>query len=397
MQNSLKFSELPDYAFPRLRTLLESVKPPPYKVNMHIGEPTHSFPSFIKEKILEHSSGFNCYPPNDGTPGLLSSISDWISKRYNISPLDYEKNVISLNGTREGLFNSTIALSPERKNGKTPAILLPNPFYQCYMVAAKAAGAEPIFVPAVSDNGFLPDFTHLSEEILYRTTICYICSPTNPQGAIANEGYWKHLLSMAETYNFKILADECYSEIYRNKKPAGAIEALYKYNANPERLVIFNSLSKRSNLPGLRSGFAAGGKETISELKKLKAYSGAPCPTPLQHAAEAAWQDEDHVKDNRAQYNKKLNLADKILNNKTEYQSPEAGFFLWLPVIDSEFVTIDLWKKYGVKVLPGAYLANENHQSFGGGNPGKCFIRVALVGPIHELEFGLNAISQYLS
>ncbi|MAT23068.1 MAG: aspartate aminotransferase [Rhodobiaceae bacterium] len=397
MQDILRFSDLPDYAFPRLRTLLRNVDAPGTQVPLHIGEPTHSFPNFIREKILENFSGFNSYPPNDGTPALLSSIATWISKRYNTPELDFEKNIISLNGTREGLFNATIALSPSLKNGRIPAILLPNPFYQCYMVAAKAVGAEPIFVPAINENGFLPDYSCLPKAILERTTICYICSPSNPQGSIASETYWKNLFSMAEDYNFKILADECYSEIYRHKKPTGAIESANKFNLNPERLIIFNSLSKRSNLPGLRSGFAASGEKTITELKKLKAYSGAPCPTPLQFAAEAAWRDEEHVKKNRTQYNEKLKLADKILKNLAGYKSPEAGFFLWLPVDNGEIAATDLWKNFGVKVLPGAYLSNKNHKTFSEESPGERFIRVALVRSIQEIEFGLKSISKYLN
>tara|TARA_A100001011_G_scaffold220936_1_gene228869 strand:+ start:767 stop:1978 length:1212 start_codon:yes stop_codon:yes gene_type:complete len=397
MRDLLKFSDLPEYAFPRLRILLKDVSAPGHEVPLHIGEPTHNFPSFIKEKILENFNGFNSYPPNDGTPGLLSGIANWLSSRYKIPVPDFEKNIISLNGTREGLFNATISLSPSSKNGQIPAILLPNPFYQCYMVAAKAVGAEPIFVPAINETGFLPDFSQLPKAILDRTTICYICSPSNPQGAVATEKYWKNLFYLAETHDFKILADECYSEIYHKEKPIGAIECLNKFNMDPERLVIFNSLSKRSNLPGLRSGFAASGEKVIAELKKLRAYSGAPCPSPLQFAAEAAWRDENHVEDNRRQYSEKLNLADQIFQKTKNYKSPEAGFFLWLQVDDGEIATVELWKKFGVKVLPGVYLSNENYKTFDSLNPGKQFIRIALVRPTDELISGLNAISQYLN
>ncbi len=392
MEDLTRFSDLPEYAFPRLRVLLENIKTPTYQIPMHIGEPTHHFPNFIKEIVLDNLVTFNSYPPNDGTPGLLYSIASWISKRYHTPELNYEKNIISLNGTREGLFNAAIALSPHLKDGQPPAILLPNPFYQCYMVAAKAIGAEPIFVPAMKENGFLPDFSFLPKQILERTTICYICSPSNPQGAVADEKYWKTLLLLAENYNFKILADECYSEIYRYKKPSGALESLFKFNFDPERLIIFNSLSKRSNLPGLRSGFAAGGEKTIAELKKLKAYSGSPCPTPLQFAAEAAWKDEKHVENNRQKYREKLNLADKILKNTTGYFSPEAGFFLWIAVQDSEKTTVDLWRETGVRVLPGAYLAQEKN----GRNPGQNFIRVALVAPQKITEEALIKMRAFL-
>ena len=214
---------------------------------------------------------------------------------------------------------------------------------------------------------------------------------------MATAKYWEDLFYLAETYDFKILADECYSEIYRKKKPIGAIECLNKFNVDPERLVIFNSLSKRSNLPGLRSGFAASGEKVITELKKLRAYSGAPCPSPLQFAAEAAWRDEKHVEYNRRQYNEKVNLANKIFQKTKNYKTPEAGFFLWLPVDDGEMAATELWKRFGVKVLPGAYLSNENYKTFKSPNPGKKFIRIALVRPIDELISGLSAISQYLN
>ena len=397
MQDLLRFSDLPDYAFPRLRALLEHVESPGMQIAMHIGEPTHNFPDFVMEKILINSSGFNSYPSNDGIPGLLSGITNWISKRYMVPELDYTTNVVSLNGTREGLFNSAIALSPISKNKKAPAILLPNPFYQCYIMAAKAAGAEPIFVPASSDTGFLPDFSQLSSEVLNRVTLCYICSPSNPQGAIASHEYWRNLLNMAESYDFKILADECYSEIYRKEKPTGSIESLFKFGADPERLIIFNSLSKRSNLPGLRSGFAAGGKNSIASLKKLRSYSGSPCPTPLQFVAEAAWRDEDHVINNRALYEEKLNLADDIFKKSPGYNSPKAGFFLWIGVSDGETAAVELWRKFGIKVLPGSYLSNENYKTLSKVNPGQNYIRVALVRPIKELEIGLRSISQYLT
>ena len=397
MEELFRFSNLPPYAFPRLSALLQDIEAPDKAILMHIGEPTHKFPSFIKETILEHFVKFNSYPLNDGTPGLLTGIVSWISKRYNIQELDYKKNIISLNGTREGLFNSTIALSPYSKNNKKPAILLPNPFYQCYMVAAKAVGAEPIFVPAIKETNFLPDFSQLPKEVLERTTICFICSPSNPQGALATDKYWLNLFSLAENYDFKIFADECYSEIYRDRKPIGAIESLFKHSMDPERLIIFNSLSKRSNLPGLRSGFAAGGEKTIAELKKLKAYSGAPCPTPLQFAAEAAWRDEKHVQNNRNQYLEKLNLADKIFKEVNGYLSPQAGFFLWLEVDNCEIATIELWRKFGVKVLPGSYLSNQNYKTFQTNNPGEKFVRVALVQSKNDLQIGLKAISQYLT
>ncbi len=396
MQDVMRFSNLPEYAFPRLRSLLSGIEVAGDTISMHIGEPTHAFPKFINEIIIKNSNGFNSYPPNDGTESLRQAISSWISDRYKIPHPNHENQILVLNGTREGLFNASVALSPETKNGKKSAILLPNPFYQCYMVAAMAAGAEPIFLPTSEQTNFLPDLNQIPAEILGRTTLFYLCSPSNPQGAIASSEYLITLFNMAEKYNFKILADECYSEIYYNEKPIGILEISHKISANPERAIAFNSLSKRSNLPGLRSGFVAGGPKTISELKKLKSYSGAPLPLPIQYASEAVWKDERHVKKNRQLYSKKLELAVSLLKKVPEFIPPKAGFFLWLPVKNGEIAAKSIWKNYGVKVLPGSYLSNLNHNIFGGGNPGENFIRVALVNDYKKTNKGLNAIKSYI-
>ena len=302
-----RFENLPLYAFSRLRELLEGVEPGGHEISMTIGEPRHSFPEWVTDIIVENAQGFNDYPANEGIPELKKEIVDWVQRRYSVS-LDPQKNILALNGTREGLYNSLIALCPEKKNSSRPIVLIPNPFYQVYMASSLTVNAEPYFVEATPENNHLPDFSAVPRDILRRTTGVYLCSPSNPQGGVATSEYWVELLKLAERYDFKIFADECYSEIYRNKKPTGAIESATKFNLNPERLIIFNSLSKRSNLPGLRSGFAASGEKTITELKKLKAYSGAPCPTPLQFAAEAAWRDEKHVENNRCQYSDKLKL-----------------------------------------------------------------------------------------
>ena len=243
------------------------------------------------------------------------------------------------------------------------------------MASSLTVNAEPYFVEAAPQNNHLPDFLAVPKDILRRTTGVYLCSPSNPQGAVATSEYWVELLNLAEQYDFTIFADECYSEIYRDQAPPGALEALNKITANPERLVIFHSLSKRSNLPGLRSGFLATGPENLKRLTQLKSYGGAPLPKPLQYAAAAVWSDEEHVKENRKLYAAKYKLADDILSGLEGYSSPEAGFFLWIKVQDSEKTTLDLWRETGVRVLPGAYLAQEKN----GKNPGQDFIRVALV------------------
>ena len=386
-----RFSNLPAYAFPRLRALLDSHPAGGEVLHMSIGEPKHEFPSFIKEILLKNIRNFNCYPSNDGSPELLNAISEWVNKRYGVV-IKSESEVLSLNGTREGLFNAQIALSPETKNGKPTKVLIPNPFYQVYAVGAATVSAEPIFVPAYAENNFMPNYAELPKEILDQTSILFLCSPANPQGTMASHDYWVELMRLAEKHDFKIFADECYSEIYRNSAPVGALQVAHKIGADPERLVVFHSLSKRSNLPGLRSGFAASGPKNIKAMKQLRNYSGAPNPTPLQAVAVAAWSDEDHVIENRKLYQKKYQIADDIFKNIKGYNAPQAGFFLWLPVENDEQATLDLWKQSGIRVLPGSYLSRNVDNK----NPGEKYIRVAMVAPFGETKLGLQTIKDNL-
>ena len=386
-----RFENLPLYAFSRLRDLLDGVKPGGNEISMTIGEPKHSFPRWVTDIIIQNADGFNDYPANEGIPELKKEIVDWLRRRYSVS-LDPQKNILALNGTREGLYNSLIALCPEKKNNSQPIVLIPNPFYQVYMASSLTVNAEPYFVEAAPQNNHLPDFSAVPKNILLRTVGVYLCSPSNPQGAIATIEYWIKLLELAENYDFKIFADECYSEIYRYQAPPGALEALNAISADPERLVVFHSLSKRSNLPGLRSGFLATGPENLKRLSKLKSYGGAPLPKPLQYASAAVWRDEEHVKENRKLYEAKYKFADEIFTGLDGYTSPEAGFFLWIKVQDSEKTTLDLWRETGVRVLPGAYLAQEKN----GKNPGRDFIRVALVAQQNLTEEALIKIRSLL-
>lgn len=382
-----RFSNLPAHAWPRLRALLDVHEGGGTPIHMTIGEPKHAFPAWVTDVITQNAAGFNSYPPNDGSAALRGAITDWIKRRYGVS-VDAETQVMALNGTREGLYNAVTALCPETKNGQKPAVLMPNPFYQVYMIAAISGAADPIMVPATLETNHLPDFAALPEEVLNRTTAAYICSPANPQGAVASRDYWAALLALAEKYDFKIFADECYSEIYRDTPPTGALEVAQEVGADPDRVVIFHSLSKRSNLPGLRSGFVASGQNTMREIKQLRNYAGAPLPLPLQAAAAAVWADEDHVAESQALYVEKYEIADRILGNVPGYMSPEAGFFLWLPVDDDETAALKLWRETGVRVLPGSYLA----QDVNGVNPGKTYIRVAMVAPKEETTRGIEAI-----
>lgn len=381
-----RFSNLPEYAFPRLRALLDAHQPGAAPLAMSIGEPRHPMPGFLAEVLNGALAGFARYPANEGNAALLGAIAGWLRRRYGVET--GQERLIALNGTREGLFNAALALSPEAKRGRKPAVLMPNPFYQVYAVAALAAGAEPHFIPATAETGHLPDYAALPPALLDRVSLVYICSPANPQGAVASRAYWASLLALAEKHDFRIIADECYSEIYRDSPPPGVLEMADQTGADPERVLAFHSLSKRSNMPGLRSGFAAGGVESIRAMRRLRAYAGAPLPEPLQEVAAAAWEDETHVVENRALYAAKYALADDILGDLPGYNPPQAGFFLWLPVDDGEAAALKLWRKTGIRVLPGAYLARDTKA----GNPGAGFIRVALVAPQDETRRGLQAL-----
>ncbi|RYH09077.1 aminotransferase class I/II-fold pyridoxal phosphate-dependent enzyme [Tropicimonas sp. IMCC6043] len=382
-----RFADLPEYAFPRLRTLLADIEPGGDVIDMTIGEPRHAMPDFVAEVLADNVSGFAKYPPNDGTPELRAAISNWVARRYDVR-IDPETQVMALNGTREGLFGAAIALCPEQKHGRAPVVLVPNPFYQVYAVAALSVAAEPVYVPAAAETGFLPDYAALPPELLDRVAIAYVCSPSNPQGAVADRAYWMRLLDLAERHDFRIFADECYSEIYRDTPPVGALQVASDRGADPERVVIFHSLSKRSNLPGLRSGFVAGGPTSLARIRQLRAYAGAPLPLPLQRVAERVWADETHVAASLELYQEKYRLADRIFEGVPGYAGPEGGFFLWLPVEDGEAAARKLYGASGVRVLPGAYLGRDA----GDGNPGAGFIRVAMVADLDEVRRGLTRL-----
>ena len=385
-----RFSNLPAYAWPRLRALLDVHEAGGEPINMTIGEPQHPFPAFVADVLAKSVAEFGNYPKNEGGPELLAAICGWITRRYSVDVTP--DRVMVLNGTREGLYNAAMALSPELKNGKKPVVLIPNPFYQVYAIAALSVGAEPVFVPATADTGHLPDYASVDPALLDRTTIAYICSPANPQGAVATREYWATLIALAEKHDFKIFADECYSEIYRDTPPMGALEAAAETGCDPERIVAFHSLSKRSNLPGLRSGFVVSGRRNTAEMRQLRGYAGAPLPMPIQRVSTRVWSDEDHVVENRALYQEKFDVADAIFAGVNSYQSPEAGFFLWLPVDDAEQAALTLWQETGVRVLPGAYLSRPDLS----GDPGTGYIRVALVAPIEETQRGLTLIRDCL-
>lgn len=389
-----RLQALPEYAFPRLHALLADIEPGKPPINMSIGEPRHAPPDFAQEVLNRHFQDYRRYPPIEGTEGWRDAVTAWAGRRYGLADgwLEREGAALPLNGTREGLFMATLANAPERKNGQRPAILLPNPFYQCYSAAALSAGADPVYLSATEATGFLPDLDQPTE-LLDRCAVFFLCSPANPQGAVADLAYWRRLLDLAERHDFIVFADECYSEIYRSDPPPGVLQAAHAASADLDRVVAFHSLSKRSNLAGLRSGFAAGGKRPINALKRLKSYGGAPCPLPAIAAAEAVWRDEAHVDASRAIYVRKLKIADGLFTNWKAYRSPEAGFFLWIPVADGESVARSLWRAEGLKSLPGAYLSRLDADGF---DPGARYLRLALVDAVEQVEEGLTRLRSHL-
>ncbi|MFZ1948469.1 MAG: aminotransferase class I/II-fold pyridoxal phosphate-dependent enzyme [Pseudolabrys sp.] len=364
--------------FVRLTELIAGIEPGKPPINLSVGEPQHAVPAFVGPTLAAHVADFGRYPANKGIEPFRRAVVGWLGRRYKLArPVDAESEVLVLSGTREGLFLAAIAARRwvTRRAGK-PAMLIPNPFYAAYAAGTLAADCEPVYLPATRKSGFLPDLETLDDALLARTVACYIASPSNPQGAVASRAYLEKLAGLARRFGFLVFADECYCEIYSEHAPPGMLEASGPDFAN---VVVFHSLSKRSNLPGLRVGFAAGDRRFLAPFLELRNVAAPQVPTPSQHVAIAAYGDEAHVRENRMLYSAKFDLADQIIGNRYGYERPAGGFFLWLDVSKqggSEIVTKRLWAEAGVRVVPGRYLAREQAD---GSNPGADYIRVAMV------------------
>ncbi len=364
--------------FVRLTELIAGIEPGKPPINLSVGEPQHPIPSFVGPELAAHLDEFGRYPANKGTEPFRRAVAAWLGRRYKLArPVDADSEVLVLSGTREGLFLAAIAARRfvVRRAGR-PAMLIPNPFYAAYGAGALAADCEPVYLPARRESGFLPDLDALDEALLARTVACYIASPSNPQGAVANRAYLERLAGLARRFGFLVFADECYCEIYSEHEPPGMLEAAGLDFANT---VVFHSLSKRSSLPGLRVGFAAGDRGFLAAFLELRNVAAPQVPAPAQYVAVAAYNDEAHVRENRALYSAKFDLADQIIGDRYGYRRPAGGFFLWLDVSQyggSEMVTKKLWAEAGVRVVPGGYLAREQAD---GSNPGADYIRVAMV------------------
>jgi aspartate/methionine/tyrosine aminotransferase len=390
-----RLSELPPSSFAKLATLLDPHPPGMTPISLAIGDPNGAVPSFVLDAIAEHAKDFGVYPPINGNKEWRDAAASWLVGRFGLaSPsIDPERNLLPLNGTREGLFLALFTVMPEIKGGQRPIVLLPNPFYQCYAAAALSAGGEPVFVPATAATGFLPDYASLPRAVLERTAAVYICSPSNPEGACASEKYWRTLFALADQYDFAVFADECYADIYLNARP---VSALPVRGAPYSRLLTFHSLSKRSGLPGLRSGMVAGNAAMIERFRAFRNYAGPQVPLPIIAASTAAWSDETHVTQNRALYQEKFRLAQRMLGNRAGFRIPEGGFFLWLDVGDGEETALKLWRDVGVRVLPGAHMGRETEPGKIRTNPGFSYIRVALVNDLSTIMAALERMVEVL-
>ena len=377
---------LQPYPFEKLAALFAETEPAAGRtpIDLSIGEPKHPTPDLIRSAIAHNLDGAARYPTTRGIPELRLAISDWLTQRFKLQPgsIDAEQQIIPVNGTREALFAFAQCVVDSSK--RAPLVLMPNPFYQIYEGAAFLAGAEPRYINCPPENGFLPDFSNVSEADWERCQLLYLCSPGNPAGAVIPESTYTELFRLADKHDFVIAADECYSEIYPDEAapPLGILEAAARQGRHDyRRLVAFHSLSKRSNAPGIRSGFVAGDAALMKQFLRYRTYHGCAMAPYTQMASIAAWNDESHVLENRALYREKFEQALAILSPVMEVERPAGGFYLWpkTPIADTDFAR-ELRARENVTVLPGSYLSRES----GGINPGANRVRIALVAPLEE-------------
>jgi N-succinyldiaminopimelate aminotransferase len=394
-----KLDLLQDYPFARLAKLIAGIEPPAGKkpIIMSIGEPQMSPPAFVPEILQREVAGWGKYPPPAGTPELRQAIADWLMRRYELpaGSVSADRHVFPVAGTREALFQAALVAVPPEKGGGKPVVLAPNPFYQVYIGAGVMSGAETVLLECDQSTGFLPDLDAVDDATWRRTALVYICTPANPQGAVASLDYLVRALELCRKYEAVLVIDECYAEIYRDKKPAGGLQAAMALKAPGEvfaNLLVFHSLSKRSSAPGLRSGFVAGDAKLIELIARLRSYGGASVPAPIMAASTALWRDEKHVEEVRARYNACFDVAAQLLHNRFGFFRPDGGFFLWLDVGDGEAATRTLWGEAGVKVLPGLYLARGEGEK----NPGRRYIRVALVHDVETTREAMQRMAEVL-
>ncbi|MEO5702821.1 MAG: succinyldiaminopimelate transaminase [Gammaproteobacteria bacterium] len=391
-------SPLQPYPFEKLAQLKAGVTPPPdtRPIVMSIGEPKHVAPSFIGAEICNHLRGLSSYPTTRGVPALRQAIADWLTRRFKLKPasLDIERHILPVNGTREALFAFAQCVVDRSQNA---LVLMPNPFYQIYEGAALLAGAQPWFLNTTSATDFVPDFDAVPIAVWQQCQLLYLCSPGNPTGAVIEAATLEKLIGLADRHDFIIASDECYSEIYLDEEqpPTGLLEAAARMGHDDyRRCVVFHSLSKRSSVPGLRSGFVAGDAAIIDKFHLYRTYHGCAMPPANQAASIKAWSDEGHVRENRKLYREKFDAVIACLINVTQVERPAGAFYLWLKTpIDDQLFARELYARHNITVLPGSYLSRTAH----GINPGSGRVRIALVAPLEECLQAAALIRQLIT
>ncbi len=391
-----RFLALDEFPFRRLAAQLADVPPAADRplADLSIGEPQHAPPALLAATLAEHAHLWNKYPPPAGTPAFRWAAADWLTRRFALPAgwLEPDRHILPVAGTKEALFLiAAVATDPAAPR---PAALMPNPLYSTYQGGAIMAGAEPVLLPATAAGGFLPDLDAIAEADLARATVFYLCSPANPQGVVADKPYLERAIRLARTHDFLLVIDECYAEIYDATPPPSALEVAAAMGGSLENLVVMHSLSKRSSAAGLRSGFVAGDPGFLALFLRLRAYGGAVQPLPVMAAAGALWADDAHVEANRRRYREKFDLAEAALAGKAGFYRPPGGFFLWLDVGDGVAVAAELWRRFHVKTLPGAYLTAAVAD---GDDPGARYLRVAMVHEPVVLAPALDALATVLT
>ena len=394
-----RLAELQPYPFEKLAALVEGIDPPKDKapIRLSIGEPQHAAPTLVLDALAKNLGGASTYPSTKGSPELRQSVARWANRRFKLArqALDPERHVLPVAGTREALFAiAQTVIAPQ--SDTPPFVIIPNPFYQIYEGAALLAGARPYFVNTLEANGYRMDLSGVPDDVWKRTQLLYVCSPGNPTGTVLTLRDWTHIIELSHLHDFIIASDECYSEIYFDEAapPPGVLEAAARMGLRDyKNCLAFHSLSKRSNLPGLRSGFVAGDAAILASYFNYRTYQGCALPPPTQAASIVAWNDEAHVRQNRDLYREKFDAVLTELGDALEVRRPDASFYLWPRTpIDDETFTRELYRRENVLVLPGSYLS----RTVDGKNPGANRVRVALVAPAAECIEAAERIRRYV-
>ncbi len=389
-------AKLHPYPFAKMATLLEGITPNlayPTPIKLGIGEPQHAPPQFVLDVISQNLGKIQNYPTTNGLPELRQAIADWLQRRFAVQAINADTQVLPVMGTREALF-SFVQACFDSSNTKKPYVVMPNPFYQIYEGATLLAGGQPYFVNCTAENNFVGDYANVPSEIWEQTQLVFVCSPNNPTGSVMGFEAWQNLLALSDKHGFIVASDECYSELYFDKAPLGLLEVCARLGRDDfERCVVFHSLSKRSNLPGMRSGFVAGDAKLLTPYALYRTYQGCAMPIHHQLASIVAWGDEAHVEQNRAMYREKFDLWLDQLGEKLPLRRPDAGFYFWLPVKDDEQFVKTIYEKLNIHALAGRYLSREmpDYQK-NGNNAGKNFVRMALVADIEQSQVAIDRL-----